>query len=174
MEAAGVAYSVPLVYRLKGRLIVEQLENCLNTIISRHEILRTHFEQQDTGIVQVISPQLYFELTVIDVRDFAASERMEHIQQLILEDVYQKFDLAQGPLMRGRLFHEDEDCYFLYLSFHHIILDEWSLEKLILELELIIVQDIRSNESTLSFLYISRISPAGHAGSWMQGNSPPA
>ena len=136
MEAAGVAYSVPLVYRLKGSLVIEQLIKSLNTIISRHEILRTHFEQLDNGIVQVISPQMNFDLPFIDVSVISASERLDHIRQLILDDVYKKFDLERGPLMRGILFQEEKESYVLYLSFHHIILDEWSLEKLILELEL--------------------------------------
>ncbi len=136
MEAAGVAYSVPLVYRLKGSLVIEQLIKSLNTIIGRHEILRSHFEQLETGIVQVVSPQMHFDLPVIDVSNFSASERQDHIQQLILDDVLIKFDLERGPLMRGILFQEEKDSYVLYLAFHHIILDEWSLEKLILELEL--------------------------------------
>lgn len=136
MEAAGVAYSVPLVYRLRGDLRIEQLLRSLNYIILRHQILRTNFQQLDGQVVQVVSPQREIDLPVVDVSDRLADERELHITRLILEDVNAPFDLSDGPLLRGLLFRENEKSYVLYLNFHHIILDEWSLEKLILELEL--------------------------------------
>lgn len=135
LETAGVAYSVPLVYRLTGALRIEQLTESINRIIDRHEILRTQFEHLEGEIVQVISSASKFNLPVLDLSGLAASDRQERINQLIVEDVQKQFDLAHGPLLRGTLFRESVECYTLYLAFHHIILDEWSLEKLILELE---------------------------------------
>src|SRR3982751_48698 len=40
-------YNIPSVGRLRGRLEVEALRKALNTIVERHETLRTRFINQD-------------------------------------------------------------------------------------------------------------------------------
>ncbi|MGO4781285.1 condensation domain-containing protein, partial [Lysobacter sp. 2RAB21] len=44
------------------------------------------------------------------------------------------FDLAAGPLARGRLLRMGEDEHVLLLTMHHIVSDGWSMGVLINEL----------------------------------------
>ena len=46
----------------------------------------------------------------------------------------QPFDLAQGPLMRGRLVRLAADEHVLLLTLHHIVSDGWSMGVLLDEL----------------------------------------
>ncbi|MCH7346007.1 condensation domain-containing protein, partial [Pelomonas sp. CA6] len=49
----------------------------------------------------------------------------------------QPFDLAQGPLIRGRLLHLSAREHVLLLTLHHIVADGWSLGVLMRELDLL-------------------------------------
>ena len=55
-------------YNTSGGIILDKaldvnlLKDCFNTLISRHEALRTHFEIKDDDIVQIIDDSANFTL----------------------------------------------------------------------------------------------------------------
>jgi len=59
-------YHVPAALRLVGRLDREALIEALQTIVARHESLRTHFVEVDGVAEQVIVPELRLEIPVED------------------------------------------------------------------------------------------------------------
>jgi len=86
-----------------------------------------------------------FDLTIVDLRYLAAIEQASTIEQLSIEqrsiieqqlliDSAHRFDLAQGPLLYGRLLWLAEQQYVLILNLHHAIFDGWSLAIFIEEL----------------------------------------
>ena len=52
-------YNVPMALRFSGSLHLEALERCLATVVQRHEILRTTFEERAGESVQIITPYPY-------------------------------------------------------------------------------------------------------------------
>ena len=51
---------MPQALRLRGRLDLQALQRAVDTIVERHESLRTHFAQIDGEPVQIIEPPRAF------------------------------------------------------------------------------------------------------------------
>ena len=60
-----------------------------------------------------------------------AQER--EIQRFLRDDLARNFELSQAPLLRLGLFHLAEDRYYFVCTFHHILLDGWSLPRVVSE-----------------------------------------
>lgn len=127
-------YNVPVVVQFTGPLNVAVLENCLNVVIQRHEILRTAFSVIDDEPVQVISPHLQLSLPVIDLSHQQPQAQEAEVNRRALQDARQPFDLAQGPLLRTVLVRLGDNAHALILTMHHIISDGWSTAIFIREL----------------------------------------
>jgi amino acid adenylation domain-containing protein len=118
-------YNEPSTIYMTGFINGAVLEQSLNAIIERHEILRTTFGIVNGQLVQVISPPSRFVLPTIDLRALPAPET--EATRLATEEVQKPFDLTQGPLLRATLMQFGEQDFRLYLTFHHIIMDGISL-----------------------------------------------
>ena len=75
LDAESVAYHVLGALRLSGELVVEALEFALDTLIERHEVLRTLFEETPSGVVQVILPERRFGLERVDLTSLDSAEQ---------------------------------------------------------------------------------------------------
>ena len=64
LEGNSTAYNVPEAFRLEGKLDRDALENAINTIVERHESLRTNFEEINGEAVQVIDPFCWIKIPV--------------------------------------------------------------------------------------------------------------
>ncbi len=132
-EEASIAYNMPGMYVFEGNLDREALYYSFDTLLKRHESLRTIFKTDENGEVrQFIQPSVStgFELGYVDMRN----SDQETIRQLVLNDFIKPFDLSKGPLLRTNLYQvEDHKWVFSYVT-HHIISDGWSIDILINEL----------------------------------------
>ncbi|RMG97448.1 MAG: non-ribosomal peptide synthetase [Chloroflexi bacterium] len=115
-------YNLPFVVRLKGFLRINVLQQAVQTIVQRHEILRTTFVAIDGIPWQHVHADMPVPLSVTDAAELSEAE----IQALIDEEVGRVFDLARGPLLRMRLFRRASDEHILVLTVHHIVFDGWS------------------------------------------------
>ncbi|HSU14721.1 non-ribosomal peptide synthetase [Longimicrobium sp.] len=129
MEPAGfAAYNIPLAVRLSGALDASALRRALAGIVRRHEALRTVFATTADGLAQVVNPPADdFDLPLDDFsalpRDAAEAEARRVSEAVAAEP----FDLAAGPMLRGRLARIAPDEHLLALNVHHIAADGWSL-----------------------------------------------
>ncbi|GCF07282.1 non-ribosomal peptide synthase/polyketide synthase [Dictyobacter arantiisoli] len=137
MDSESVAYSLPLVIRLKGAIQVDLLEDALTEIVRRHEGLRTTFSTAHNQPVQRIAPVERFSLprlTILPQQDLNVEEQALEFMQ---RELQRPFDLEQGPLFRALLIalspHEPQE-HILVLNMHHIISDGWSVGILVQEL----------------------------------------
>lgn len=126
LEGGSAAYHIPIALRLHGRLNRAALESSLQHVAQRHEILRTVFVKSDSGEpVQRILLHGRFPLRTVDLmgaRD--PGDMLEESRAELLEP----FDLAAGPLVRGRLLQLSADEHVLLITMHHIVSDGWSLD----------------------------------------------
>ncbi|WGV25115.1 non-ribosomal peptide synthetase [Halotia branconii] len=130
LESQSAFYNEGLQLHLEGILNLAALEQSLNEIIRRHEILRTTFPAIDGKPVQVISPSLKINIPVLDLQGLAASK----VQQIVTKEARQHFDLSHGALLRVTLLKLGSKSYKLVLIMHHIITDGWSMGLFIQEL----------------------------------------
>ncbi|MBB5953676.1 amino acid adenylation domain-containing protein [Saccharothrix tamanrassetensis] len=112
------AYHMPVVLRLDGDLDVTALEVALNSLVQRHDVLRTTFPVVDSEPVARVTPFRPTPLRVEQVADLAGRAA---------EIVAEPMDLAEGPLFRARLLRAGPDRHALVLCLHHVVSDGWSL-----------------------------------------------
>ena len=130
-------YNVSLATSLRGTLDPAVLQLSFNEIVRRHEALRTTFSVVAGEPVQVVSPTLFLEVPVIDLRELPETERHSEVLRLTSEEDERPFDLSQGPLLRAKLLQLAAHEHILLLTMHHIISDGWSLEVLVRELKVL-------------------------------------
>lgn len=121
------AFNVPLRLRLTGPLDVGLLEQTMNTIIERHEILRTHFGEVHGELLQIVSPELRLKLEVVDISHLPADRAAEEADCLGSMEARRPFRLATGPLIRAGLFRLGEASHHFHVTVHHAIFDGVSM-----------------------------------------------
>ncbi|MGK7875830.1 MAG: amino acid adenylation domain-containing protein, partial [Xenococcaceae cyanobacterium] len=137
LEANKAVYNLFRGFRLTGEIDVGCLERAIQTIISRHEILRTTFQVIDGSPVQAIAEDLPFALSVANLRDLPAAERASKVEQIIAEVRGWTFDLTQSPLLKAVLIHLDTREHCFLVTMHHIISDDWSMQVFLKELSVL-------------------------------------
>ncbi|MEM9444829.1 MAG: amino acid adenylation domain-containing protein [Verrucomicrobiota bacterium] len=139
MQPESWTYNVPFALELQGTLDLEILEESLNTLIERHEILRTRFISIKGEPVQEILSRAIIDFIFDDHRDQPSPE--SHIKEEIEIMATTPFSLDQAPLFRASAYQIKDEKFVILFCFHHIITDGWSFEVLIKEL----VQAYRSH-----------------------------
>jgi amino acid adenylation domain-containing protein len=125
LDPDSSAYHISGGLLLKGQLDIAALQQVFTTLITRHEALRTYFEQSEDGeIEQVVHQQMPFTVQHIDLQNTSASEQEKAVSAL----TQTPFDLWQGPLIRVGLLQVAKQQYQLVLVLHHIIADGVSLQ----------------------------------------------
>lgn len=121
--APGTAVNnIAVRFRLTGNLRPELLEQALNEIARRHEVLRTRFTTRNGEPMQLIEAELPVDLPVVDLLgDPDAAESAAS------EEARLAFDISKGPLWRTRLLHTGSQEFILLITIHHIIADGWSI-----------------------------------------------
>ncbi|MBJ2215867.1 MULTISPECIES: amino acid adenylation domain-containing protein [Pseudomonas] len=127
LEPHSAAYHIPSALRLKGQLDLAALQRSFDSLLARHESLRTHIRQDHDGAVQVIEPPMSLPITQADADEAQLSARVQAL-------IAQPFDLQQGPLLRVTLLRLAADEHVLVLVQHHIVSDGWSMQLVVEEL----------------------------------------
>ncbi|KAA0947673.1 amino acid adenylation domain-containing protein [Pseudomonas sp. ANT_H14] len=114
---------------VKG-LQVERFKRAWEVAFARHPILRTGFVWQDLEQpLQFVMDHLEVPLRELDWRDEVEPER--RVQALAASERVQGFDLNQPPLQRIILVRLDDQRHQLIWTYHHILIDGWSISQLI-------------------------------------------
>ncbi|KEY64595.1 hypothetical protein S7711_03654 [Stachybotrys chartarum IBT 7711] len=130
--ASSVLHSNSVAIRLRGPVRLHALEASLQTLQSRHDILRSAFFHRDGVSVQSVLPSLPNALSVvhIDPRD------EEALSYALLSDRTTPLDLATGPGWRCSIYRLTEDRHVLSIVIHSIVGDSSSMAILLHELSL--------------------------------------
>ncbi|MEY2833467.1 MAG: hypothetical protein RLZZ574_2726, partial [Cyanobacteriota bacterium] len=134
LEGQNATYNIPLVLRLTGSLNHNCLHKAIAAVVERHEALRTRFITVEGIGQQEIVPAAPIDLNLIDLREFAPSDRDLRVIQLAKEEARLSFDLTQAPLIRAKLLYLEDNSHVLLLTVHHIVADGWSMNMLIEEI----------------------------------------
>ncbi|HET9307320.1 MAG TPA: condensation domain-containing protein, partial [Candidatus Sulfotelmatobacter sp.] len=112
-----------------------QLQQAIDQLLAHHEVLRTSFDlssyREPLQLVwkEAAAPLGYDDLSHLDVE---AQETA--IAQWIEQEKQSRFDFRRPPLLRFHLHRRGPDSIQFTLSFHHAILDGWSVASLLTEL----------------------------------------
>ncbi|MCQ8129233.1 non-ribosomal peptide synthetase, partial [Methylomonas rivi] len=133
-EPNANVYRIQLACRLTGRLDAAVFQQAWRQLLERHAILRTRFLTQGLEQpLQLVDKRARLPIIEHDWRNLPDAERHPRWQQLQQADQAQGFDFDKAPLMRLHLACAKDDLHYLLWSYHHVLLDGWSMPLLIQE-----------------------------------------
>ncbi|WP_414148538.1 amino acid adenylation domain-containing protein [Erwinia sp. BNK-24-b] len=134
LDPDAAAYTIFNAFRLHGQLNEQALCAALETLVERHEALRTAIDSQSGKAEQRIMPGYMPVQKSIDLTDSTEESADEALHKLLLREAARPFVLADGKPFRAVLAKLGPDEHALMLSLHHIISDAWSMTVLMSEL----------------------------------------
>ena len=168
-EPNSPLYNMAVAYRLHGSLDVKKWERALQTLITRHETLRTTFIEHEGIPAQCIQHEMSIPLTFINLIKEDSGYRAQKASDVAFAESRCPFDLATGPLVRATLIHLEDHAYLFLLTLHHIISDGWSLELFFRELLQCYEANLSQQDLTLPALPIQYADFALWQREWLQG-----
>ena len=120
-------FKMPYVFHVNGDLNVDALKSGIEEIVRRHEALRTVFRDVGGQPVQVIQEAPDFLFPVIELHSLPQQDLLREAARVILGERQQPFALDAGPLFRAKLVRLTAADYFLLVTMHQIISDDWSM-----------------------------------------------
>ncbi|MFD3827386.1 condensation domain-containing protein, partial [Streptomyces sp. NPDC058625] len=121
LDGTSAYYNIPMAMRLRGPLDRPALLRALETIVQRHEVLRTRFVERDGVPYQDIGDGSGFAVSQEELADPA------ELPSICEREAVEPFDLARESLIRVRLLRRSEQEHVLLVTMHHSVSDGWSL-----------------------------------------------
>jgi len=135
----NVAYNLPFALKIQGALDIQAAEKAFETMISRHEVLRTVYTERDGHAYQAVLPVAEWKFTREDFTYLKEPALGKAIQDRIDSEARKPFDLAKGPVIRTHLLQLPDvesdslkgraaEQYLILVTMHHIAGDGFSLK----------------------------------------------
>jgi amino acid adenylation domain-containing protein len=122
-------------YHLETRFDVDALASAIRSALERHAVLRTSFHLAGfSEPLQLVHRAAEAPLIVDDFRNLQVMEQEAFIAAWIGEEKRNRFEWTKCPLIRFRMHRRTEESFQFTVSFHHAILDGWSLASLLTEI----------------------------------------
>jgi len=151
LEGASPHYNLPFAFRLTGTLDNEALTSAFETLVQRHEVLRTVYDQEGTLAFQRVLPasaftvqaEIFSEALAEDGVDALAEENPTRkpelsdtqLQRRVAAEALTTFDLSESlPIRLTLLRFMSSQQTIVLLTLHHIVADGWSIGVLTKEL----------------------------------------
>ena len=128
------AYNTPVARRLRGPLDLKALERALDTVVARHESLRTRFTDAGGDLRQVIDPPAPVAVRHVDLSTLAPEARESEAARVVRERARAPFDLVEESCFRVTLITLGADDHVLLMESHHIVVDGASVAIVLREL----------------------------------------
>jgi amino acid adenylation domain-containing protein len=171
LEPGSAAYNIAYAIRVEGELNLPALRQSLNTIMARHEALRTRFEMRDGKPAQVIDERAEIDILVCHLDSVNEDEREQRIKRLAEQDAERPFDLERGPVWRATLAQLGAKDHALLLCMHHVVSDGWSISVLSREFTALYEGYSKGQNVTLPELPIQYADFAVWQREWLQGET---
>ena len=113
--------------RLLGELNVDALEQAINAIVQRHEVLRSTIETIDGQPMAIVHENWPLRLKKIDLRSLAPLQRQSEVERLLIAEPRRLYHLEVEPGIRATLLRLGPQEYVFILLMHHLVCD-WSSE----------------------------------------------
>ena len=174
LQGGSAEYNMPIALRIKGDFNLPAAEQAIQTIIQRHESLRTIFTKQDGAPIQIIQPSFEFALKVHDLSQLEDTAQKEKANALIQADSIQAFDLSKDLMVRAAYLQlstaTENPQGILLFNMHHIASDGWSLDILVNEFIVQYQAALEGKSDPLPALDIQYADYAYWQRQWLEGD----
>ncbi len=140
------AYHSQFCATLDGPVDIELWEQAWHLTIARHDTLRTLFtwEGRDKPL-QIVREQVELPWQVLDWQGSDGAEIARLLRDLLERDRDLGFDLERAPLVRCFTIKTGARAQRFVLSFHHLILDGWSMRLVLADAQRLYAQLAQGN-----------------------------
>ncbi|MFI9599853.1 amino acid adenylation domain-containing protein [Streptomyces sp. NPDC052043] len=128
-------YTARLCLDLEGALDAGAMRESVAALLRRHPNLRAAFRYERLSRpVQLIPREVPLPWDEFDLRDLPEEQQAARLRELTTAASERTFDLARPPLLHFTLIHHGEHAHRLVMAHHHILLDGWSVGRLMTDL----------------------------------------
>ena len=120
--------NLPCAFRLLGPLDIDAYTRVIDTIVGRHDVLRTVIKNGSEGVEQVVLPMVPVSLNVIDKSEEPGAREPARARAILLEEFSRPFSLDEGPLFRCGLLRCGPQDHIGYFVANHLVWDGWSFD----------------------------------------------
>jgi amino acid adenylation domain-containing protein len=145
---ASLAYNEAVLLRMRGSLDQTALRAAIDTLVARHESLRSTFSPD--GMSMLINEPSSATVSWHDWQKLDPSTSSNKLAELGALSVSTPFVLEQGPLVRFDLAAVQPDDHALIICAHHIVCDGWSIGVIVQELSALYEAYSAGNEPALA------------------------
>jgi hypothetical protein len=112
--------------RIRGALDLDAMRRAFQSVVERHESLRTVFVFEGAEPSQVVLERWSLELPLIDLTQLDAAEREDELARMLRSSSREPFDLGKDLMIRTSMFRLGADDHVLLVRMHHIAADAFS------------------------------------------------
>ncbi|MEE4561814.1 amino acid adenylation domain-containing protein [Paenibacillus polymyxa] len=128
-------FIVQLFFSVEGPLSLDIMNKSMQLLVQRHDVFRTLFNvDKAKRPIQMVVDHLEHKIVFQDLTEKNHDCQMEYISHYADEEKMKGFDVTAEMLVRLAVFQTNLQHFRLLLSFHHIIVDGWSLSAIVQEL----------------------------------------
>ena len=127
-------YNVHIGLHVQSGLRLAWLQEALESLVARHEQLRVCFVTRDGIPCQRVLPWVEADIASHDLSMLSAGEQSSALQELSHKLAHKTFDLSRAPLIRLALVRLASDQSAIFVTWHHIATDGYSLAVFLQEL----------------------------------------
>ncbi|MBS0500881.1 MAG: amino acid adenylation domain-containing protein [Proteobacteria bacterium] len=132
--AAGTGvYENQMRFRLRGKFEPERWREAWRCTVRREAVFRTGFVSAGAATLRVVGRELSADAAILDLRAAWPSPHAA-ANAYAAEDRSRSFDLEQPPLARMSVLWLGDDDWEVVWTFHHLIVDGWSVAILLEEM----------------------------------------
>lgn len=140
-------FNQSFVLKINSTVAADQLETVMETILSRHSMLRARFHESDGVWLQSITDEIkgsfYCRVDEVEGRD--------RVSDILSQRNDFDMNIESGPLFAAHLFQVVDGEQLLFLSAHHLVIDLVSWRIIINDLQELLTTGILSSQPPLSF-----------------------
>lgn len=130
MQPGNPALNVAVRWEIAGAVKASLLERAFQTVIDRHEILRTQFAEVDGAAEQQVVAKVNFKLDEVDLRTIAAEAQPARVDAIAHDFAERPFDLSKPGLIRAVLVWLTADRAVIIFVVHQSCFDGYSIRVL--------------------------------------------
>lgn len=122
------AYTEQFIFHMNDGIDLKSFIVAWDVVLSKHTILRTAFFHHELKYpVQAVYNKVSLPVEEVDYRSIEGNDRTNAIHMLAASDLRRGIDFSVAPLMRLTVVWTGKRSCSLIWTYHHILLDAWSL-----------------------------------------------
>lgn len=172
LDEGSAQYNIPIYFKLSGELNHEAFVCAIETIIDRHEVLRTRFTEVDSTAYQLVLESFSLKVEQVDLSGLGEEQCEAEVLRLARNDAKRPFNLGNEELLiRVKLLKLGEREHVVLLNMHHIAADGWSISIFMNELSALYQAFSQGRPDPLPSLPIQYSDYAQWQRDWLQGET---